>query len=118
MSFADRAAIFLKAADLLSTHYRYNLMAATMLGQGKTIWQAEIDAAAELIDFWRFNVKFAYDIYSQQPPENFKYIWNRLEYRPLDGFVGAISPFNFTAIGGNLCSAPALMGKTVKPLLI
>lgn len=113
MPFQDRAAIFLKAADLLANKYRYEIMAATMLGQGKNIWQAEIDAAAELIDFWRFNCVYAAEIYSQQPPENSPGVWNRLEYRPLEGFVLAVSPFNFTAIGGNLCSAPALMGNVV-----
>lgn len=110
MPFADRAAIFLKAADLLATKYRFKLMAATMLGQGKNIWQAEIDAAAELIDFWRFNAKYAEEIYAEQPPMNSPTVWNRSEYRPLEGFVLAVSPFNFTAIGGNLCCAPALMG--------
>lgn len=84
-----------------------------MLGQGKTAWQAEIDAAAELIDFFRFNCLYAEQIYAQQPPEASLGIWNRLEYRPLDGFVYAVSPFNFTAIGGNLAGAPALMGNVV-----
>lgn len=110
MPFNERAAIFLRAADLLSTKYRFKLMAATMLGQGKNVWQAEIDAAAELCDFWRFNVKFADEIYRQQPPENATGVWNRTEWRPLEGFVLSVSPFNFTAIGGNLPSAPALMG--------
>lgn len=113
LPFADRAAIFLKAADLLSTRYRYKLMAATILGQGKNAWQAEIDAAAELIDFWRFNCSYAASIYADQPMENASGTWNRVEYRPLEGFVVAISPFNFTAIGGNLPSAPALMGNVV-----
>ncbi len=113
LSFADRAAVFLKAADLISTKYRYELMAATMLGQGKNAWQAEIDAAAELIDFLRFNVRYAEEIYSQQPPYNSSGVWNRVEYRSLEGFVYAISPFNFTAIGGNLPAAPALMGNVV-----
>ena len=113
MPFADRASIFLKAADLLSSKYRYELMAATMLGQGKNVWQAEIDAAAELCDFWRFNCQYAAQIYSEQPPRNAQHVWNRVEYRPLEGFVLAVSPFNFTAIGGNLCSAPALMGNVV-----
>jgi 1-pyrroline-5-carboxylate dehydrogenase len=113
LPFADRAAIFLKAADLLSTKYRYDIMAATMLGQGKNAWQAEIDAAAELIDFLRFNVRYAEELYSQQPPYNSPGVWNRIEYRPLEGFVYAISPFNFTAIGGNLSAAPALMGNVV-----
>ncbi|KAJ3410872.1 1-pyrroline-5-carboxylate dehydrogenase [Chytridiales sp. JEL 0842] len=113
MPFNDRAAIFLKAADLLSTKYRYQVMAATMLGQGKNAWQAEIDAAAELCDFWRFNAKFAADIYSWQPEKHAAGTWNRLEYRPLEGFTVAYSPFNFTAIGGNLAGAPALMGNVV-----
>ncbi|KIX08096.1 1-pyrroline-5-carboxylate dehydrogenase [Rhinocladiella mackenziei CBS 650.93] len=113
LPFADRAAVFLKAADLISTKYRYELMAATMLGQGKNAWQAEIDAAAELIDFLRFNVKYAEELYAQQPPYNSPGVWNRVEYRPLEGFVYAISPFNFTAIGGNLPGAPALMGNVV-----
>ncbi|TGZ76871.1 delta-1-pyrroline-5-carboxylate dehydrogenase PrnC [Ascodesmis nigricans] len=113
LPFADRAAIFLKAADLVSGKYRYELMAATMLGQGKNAWQAEIDAAAELADFLRFNVKYAEELYAQQPPKNAPGVWNRVEYRPLEGFVYAISPFNFTAIGGNLPAAPALMGNVV-----
>ncbi len=113
LPFADRAAIFLKAADLISTKYRYELMAATMLGQGKNAWQAEIDAAAELIDFLKFNVRYAEELYAQQPPYNSPGVWNRVEYRPLEGFVYAISPFNFTAIGGNLPGAPALMGNVV-----
>jgi len=113
LPFADRAAVFLKAADLISTKYRYELMAATILGQGKNAWQAEIDAAAELIDFLRFNVRYAEELYAQQPPLNSPGVWNRVEYRPLEGFVYAISPFNFTAIGGNLPGAPALMGNVV-----
>ena len=113
LPFADRAAVFLKAADLLSTKYRYEVMAATMLGQGKNAWQAEIDAAAELCDFLRFNVKYAEELYSQQPPFNSAGVWNRLEFRALEGFVYAVSPFNFTAIGGNLPAAPALMGNVV-----
>jgi len=112
LSLNDRAAVFLKAAELLSTKYRYQVMAATMLGQGKIYWQAEIDSAAELIDFWRFNCHFAEQIYREQPLSSAG-TWNQSEYRPLEGFVYAISPFNFTAIGGNLCSAPALMGNTV-----
>ncbi|RUS23470.1 1-pyrroline-5-carboxylate dehydrogenase, partial [Endogone sp. FLAS-F59071] len=111
--FNDRAAIFLKAADLLANKYRYKVLAATMLGQGKNAWQAEIDAADELIDFWRFNTKYAEEIYSQQPPKNAAGVWNRVEYRALEGFVFAVSPFNFTAIGGNLAGAPALMGNVV-----
>ncbi len=113
MPFADRAAVFLKAADLIGGKYRYELMAATMLGQGKNAWQAEIDAAAELCDFLRFNVQYAQDLYAQQPVHNSPGVWNRVEYRPLEGFVYAISPFNFTAIGGNLPCAPALMGNVV-----
>ncbi|KAI8143655.1 1-pyrroline-5-carboxylate dehydrogenase [Fennellomyces sp. T-0311] len=113
LPFNDRVAVFLKAADLLSSKYRYKIMAATMLGQGKNIWQAEIDAAAELCDFWRFNCKYAEEMYHIQPPKNAFGTWNRTEYRGLDGFVLAVSPFNFTAIGGNLPSAPALMGNVV-----
>lgn len=113
MPWSDRAAIFLKAADLVSGKYRYKLMAATMLGQGKNIWQAEIDAAAELADFFRFGVKFVEELYSQQPSRNASGCWNRVEYRALEGFVLAVSPFNFTAIGGNLPGAPALVGNVV-----
>lgn len=111
--FADRAAIFLKAADLIAGKYRYDIMAATMLGQGKNAWQAEIDAAAELVDFLRFNVQYAEQLYAQQPQHNSAGVWNRSEYRPLEGFVYAISPFNFTAIAGNLFGAPALLGNVV-----
>ena len=113
MSFDDRAAIFLKAADLLTGPWRQTLNAATMLGQSKTAWQAEIDAVCELADFWRFNVAYARDILTQQPVANPPGVWNRLDHRPLDGFVYAITPFNFTAIAGNLPTAPALMGNTV-----
>jgi len=113
LPFADRAAIFLKAADLVSTKYRYDVMAATMLGQGKNAWQAEIDAAAELCDFLRFNVHYAEQMYAQQPVHNSPGIWNRVEYRPLEGFVYAVTPFNFTAIAGNLPGAPALLGNVV-----
>ena len=113
LPFHDRASIFLKAADLISEKYRYEIMALTMLGQGKNAWQAEIDAAAELCDFLRFNVQYAQDLYAQQPVHNSPGVWNRVEYRPLEGFVYAVSPFNFTAIGGNLPSAPALMGNVV-----
>ncbi|KAJ2905377.1 1-pyrroline-5-carboxylate dehydrogenase [Zalerion maritima] len=113
MPFADRASIFLKAADLISTKYRYELMAATMLGQGKNAWQAEIDAAAELADFLRFNVKYAEQLYATQPEHHYSGIWNRSEYRALEGFVYAVSPFNFTAIAGNLPGAPALLGNVV-----
>ncbi|KZV64582.1 delta-1-pyrroline-5-carboxylate dehydrogenase [Peniophora sp. CONT] len=109
----DRAAIFLKAADLISKKYRYQIMAATMLGQGKNAWQAEIDAAAELADFFRFGVKYVEELYAQQPAKNAPGAWNRVEYRPLEGFVLAVSPFNFTAIGGNLSGAPALVGNVV-----
>eukprot|EP00127_Corallochytrium_limacisporum_P003491 Clim_evm119s149 gene=Clim_evmTU119s149 len=109
-SFQDRQAIFLKAADLLTTKYRYEIMAATMLGQGKTVWQADIDCTAELADFWRFNAYHAEELYHIQPPKNSKGIWNRLEWRPLEGFTYAVSPFNFSAIGGNLPSAPIIMG--------
>ncbi|BFZ64902.1 1-pyrroline-5-carboxylate dehydrogenase [Saitoella coloradoensis] len=113
MGFHDRAAIFLKAADLIATKYRYEIMAATMLGQGKNAWQAEIDAAAELIDFLRFNCAYAEELYSEQPPKNAKGVWNRIEYRPLEGFTYAISPFNFTAIACNLSCLPALLGNVV-----
>jgi 1-pyrroline-5-carboxylate dehydrogenase len=107
-----RAAIFLKAADLLAGPYRMVLNAATMLGQSKTVHQAEIDAACELIDFWRFNVAYAEEIYRQQPDSS-PGCWNYLEHRPLEGFVLAVTPFNFTSIAGNLPTAPALMGNTV-----
>ena len=113
MPFTDRAAIFLRAADLVSGKYRYELMAATMLGQGKNVWQAEIDAAAELADFFRYNVGFAQEIYDKQPTVNSPGHHGRTDWRPLEGFVYAVSPFNFTAIGGNLVSAPALMGNVV-----
>jgi 1-pyrroline-5-carboxylate dehydrogenase len=113
MSFDDRAAIFLKAADLLAGPWRDTLNAATMLGQSKTAVQAEIDSACELIDFWRFNAAFAREILAEQPVANSPGIWNRLDHRPLEGFVYAITPFNFTAIGGNLPTAPALMGNVV-----
>ncbi len=113
LSFDDRAAVLLKAAELLSGPWRARLNAATMLGQSKTCYQAEIDAACELIDFWRINVHFARQILADQPPLNAKGIWNRTDHRPLEGFVYAITPFNFTAIAGNLPTAPALMGNTV-----
>jgi 1-pyrroline-5-carboxylate dehydrogenase len=112
MSFDDRAAIFLKAADLLSGPWRATLNAATMLGQSKTAYQAEIDSACEMADFWRFNVAFARQILEEQPISS-PGVWNRLDHRPLEGFVLAITPFNFTAIAGNLPTAPALMGNTV-----
>ena len=108
----QRAAVFLRAADLLAGPWRADLNAATMLGQSKTVQQAEIDAACEVIDFFRFNPMFASELAEQQPISS-PGVWNRLELRPLDGFVFAISPFNFTAIGANLPSAPALMGNTV-----
>ena len=111
-SWEDRAGIFLKAAELLTTTRRQTVNAATMLGQSKTAHQAEIDAACELIDFWRFNVSFAQELYAEQPISN-SATWNQSDYRPLEGFVYAVSPFNFTAIGGNLPGAPALMGNTV-----
>jgi 1-pyrroline-5-carboxylate dehydrogenase len=111
-SFDDRAAVFLRAAELLTTAWRSTVVAATMLGQSKTAFQAEIDAASELVDFWRFNVAFAQELLSEQPDSSHS-VWNQMEYRPLEGFVYAVSPFNFTAIGGNLAGAPALMGNTV-----
>ncbi|KUJ07962.1 delta-1-pyrroline-5-carboxylate dehydrogenase 1 [Mollisia scopiformis] len=113
LPFSDRAAVFLKAADLIAGKYRYEIMAATMLGQGKNAWQAEIDSAAELVDFLRFNVQYAEELYAQQPAHNSPGVWNRVEYRPLEGFVYAVTPFNFTAIAGNLPGAPALMGNVV-----
>ncbi|CAI5759727.1 unnamed protein product [Candida verbasci] len=112
-SWVDRAAIFLKAADLISTKYRYDMLAATMLGQGKNVYQAEIDCVAELADFFRYNVKYAEEMYGVQPISTAPGVWNRVEYRPLEGFVYAVSPFNFTAIAGNLVGAPALLGNTV-----
>lgn len=113
MPWSDRAAVFLKAADLVATRYRYDMLAATMLGQGKNVFQAEIDSITELADFLRFNVKYAEELYLQQPIESAPGVWNRAEYRPLEGFVYAVTPFNFTAIAGNLVGAPALMGNTV-----
>lgn len=111
-SWTERAAVFSRAADLLATRWRYKLNAATMLGQSKTVHQAEIDAAAELIDFWRFNVRFMHQIYADQPL-SVDTVRNRVDYRPLEGFVLALTPFNFTAIAGNLPTAPAMMGNTV-----
>ncbi|MCX7906024.1 MAG: L-glutamate gamma-semialdehyde dehydrogenase [Bacteroidetes bacterium] len=108
----ERAAIFLKAADLLAGPWRDTLNAATILGQSKNVFQAEIDAACELVDFFRFNVYYMQFIYEQQP-DSAPGMWNRMEYRPLEGFVFAVTPFNFTSIGGNLPTAPALMGNTV-----
>jgi 1-pyrroline-5-carboxylate dehydrogenase len=110
--FDERAAVFLRAADLLAGPWREKIAAATMLGQSKTAYQAEIDTPCELIDFWRFNVAFARQILAQQPIST-RGVWNRTDYRPLEGFVYAITPFNFTAIAGNLPTAPALMGNTV-----
>ena len=112
MPWEDRAGIFLRAADLLAGPWRDTLNASTMLNQSKTVFQAEIDAACELIDFWRFNPYFMRNLYSEQPWSS-PQAWNRVEYRPLEGFVFAVSPFNFTSIGGNLPSAPAMMGNTV-----
>jgi len=112
MPWPDRASIFLKAADLISKKYTYLLNAATMLGQSKNAFQAEIDATCELVDFFRFNAGFMEEIYALQPISE-KGVWNRTEYRALEGFVFALSPFNFTAIAGNLCCAPALMGNTI-----
>ena len=108
----DRLAVFLKAAELLATTWRATLNAATMLGQSKTAFQGEIDSACELIDFWRFNPDYAQELYFEQPLSSGA-TWNQLDYRPLEGFVYAITPFNFTSIGGNLPTAPALMGNTV-----
>lgn len=113
MPVDERCAILLKAADLLAGPWRQRLNAATVLGQSKTAFQAEIDAACELIDFWRFNVHYAKQILTDQPIANSPGIWNRTDHRPLEGFVYAITPFNFTAIAGNLPTAPALMGNTV-----
>jgi len=112
LSWEHRASIFLKAAELLATKYRFLMNAATMLGQSKNAYQAEIDSACELIDFLRFNVYYLTQIYSEQPKSS-KGVWNRLEYRPLEGFIFALTPFNFSAIGGNLPTAPAIMGNVV-----
>jgi 1-pyrroline-5-carboxylate dehydrogenase len=111
-AWEDRAGVFLKAAELLATTWRSTLNAATMLGQSKTAFQAEIDSACELIDFWRYNCAFAQELYDEQPVSSHAF-WNQLDYRPLEGFVFAITPFNFTAIGGNLPTSPAIMGNTV-----
>jgi len=113
LSWEHRAAIFLKAADLIAGPYRYKLNAATMLGQSKNAYQAEIDSACELIDFLKFNVKYMSEIYAQQPPVSPKGSWNRVEQRPLEGFVFALTPFNFTAIAGNLPTSAAMMGNVV-----
>src|SRR6266516_3821549 len=112
LPWEERAAVFLRASELLSGPWRSTLVAATMLNQSKTAHQAEIDAACEVIDFWRFNVQFMVRIYEEQPVSS-PGVWNRMEYRPLEGFVFAISPFNFTAIGANLSTSPALMGDVV-----
>jgi 1-pyrroline-5-carboxylate dehydrogenase len=108
----ERAGVLLRAAELLATSWRPTINAATMLGQSKTAFQAEIDSASEMIDFWRFNAYFAQELYQEQPKSS-PGVWNQMEYRPLEGFVYAVTPFNFTAIGGNLTTAPALMGNTV-----
>jgi 1-pyrroline-5-carboxylate dehydrogenase len=113
MPWEQRAAIFLKAADLFAGPYRAKINAATMLGQSKNAYQAEIDAACELIDFLRFNVQYMTEIYAQQPPISGKGVWNRVEHRPLEGFVFALTPFNFTAIAGNLPASAAMMGNVV-----
>jgi 1-pyrroline-5-carboxylate dehydrogenase len=112
LSWDQRASIFLKAADLLAGPFRDRMNAATMLAQSKNVYQAEIDAACEMIDFFRFNVQYMSEIYREQPDSS-PGVWNRLEYRPLEGFVFAITPFNFTAIAANLCAAPAMMGNVV-----
>ncbi len=111
-AWEDRAAVFLRAAELLATTWRDTANAATMLNQSKTVFQAEIDAAAELIDFWRFNPHYAQELYDEQPLSNHT-MWNQLDYRPLEGFVYAVTPFNFSSIAGNLPTSPALMGNTV-----
>lgn len=113
LAWQERAAIFLKAADLIAGPYRSKLNAATMLGQSKNAYQAEIDSACELIDFLRFNVEYMSEIYAQQPPVSPRGVWNKVEHRPLEGFVFALTPFNFTAIAGNLPSSVALMGNVV-----
>jgi len=109
MPWQDRAAIFLRAADLLAGPYRAKMNAATMLGQSKNVFQAEIDAVAEFCDFLRFNAQYMVELYAEQP-ESAPGIWNRLEHRALEGFIFAITPFNFTSIAGNLCAAPAMLG--------
>ncbi len=111
-AWEDRAAVFLRAAELLTTTWRQTINASTMLGQSKTAFQAEIDSACELIDFWRFNPAYAQQLHDEQPISN-NMMWNQLDYRPLEGFVYAVTPFNFTTIAGNLPTAPALMGNTV-----
>ncbi|MFM8910099.1 MAG: aldehyde dehydrogenase family protein, partial [Gemmatimonadota bacterium] len=111
-AWEERAAVFLRAADLLAGPWRDTINAATMLGQSKTVFQSEIDAACEMADFFRFNAAFAQELYAEQPVSG-PSVWNQMEYRALEGFVFAVSPFNFTAIGGNLSGAPALMGNVV-----
>src|SRR5207237_866838 len=111
-SFEDRASVMLKAAELLTTSWRDTINAATMLGQSKTAFQAEIDSACEIIDFWRFNVHYGQELLEEQPLSDHT-MWNQLEYRGLEGFVYAVTPFNFTSIAANLPTAPALMGNTV-----
>ncbi|NJN78159.1 MAG: L-glutamate gamma-semialdehyde dehydrogenase [Saprospiraceae bacterium] len=113
MAWEQRASIFLKAAALIAGPYRAKINATTMLAQSKNAMQAEIDAACEYIDFLKFNVHYAEQIYGEQPPMNPDGIWNRLEYRPLEGFIFAVTPFNFTSIAGNLCAAPAMLGNTI-----
>jgi 1-pyrroline-5-carboxylate dehydrogenase len=113
MPWQARAAIFLKAAELLAGPFRDKMNAATMIAQSKNAMQAEIDAACEMIDFFKFNVQYMSEIYAQQPPANSPGVWNQLEYRPLEGFVFALTPFNFTSICANLCAAPAMMGNTI-----
>ena len=112
LPWEQRAAIFLKAADLLAGPFRDKMNAATMLAQSKNVYQTEIDAACELIDFFRFNVQYMTQVYKEQP-ESLPGMWNRLEYRPLEGFVFALTPFNFTSIAANLCAAPAMMGNVI-----
>lgn len=120
MPFEDRAAIFLRACELITGKYRSQLVAATMIGQGKNIWQAEIDAAAETVDFFRYYIQECWSLFSQQPKVHTSGTWNKLEYRPLEGFVYAISPFNFTALGATLIGPAALLGNVViwKPSLL
>ena len=112
LPWEQRAAIFLRAADLLAGPFRDRMNAATMLAQSKNVFQAEIDASCEMIDFFRFNVQYMTQIYKEQPDSQ-PGIWNRLEYRPLEGFVFALTPFNFTSIAANLCAAPAMMGNVI-----
>ncbi|MDG2152520.1 MAG: aldehyde dehydrogenase family protein, partial [Crocinitomicaceae bacterium] len=112
LPWEQRAAIFLKAADLLAGPFRDRMNAATMLAQSKNVFQAEIDASCEMIDFFRFNVQYMTQVYKEQPDSQ-PGLWNRLEYRPLEGFVFALTPFNFTSIAANLCAAPAMMGNVI-----